>query len=61
MKAADRAGARFAVVLGDDELAGSAIQLKDLQTGEQTTISLDTFVDEVHRRLASPSQEAIQN
>ncbi len=35
MKRADRSGARFAVLIGDDELARGAVTLKDLASGEQ--------------------------
>lgn len=35
MKAAGKSGARFAVILGPDEVAAQSAQVKDLQTGEQ--------------------------
>jgi histidyl-tRNA synthetase len=35
MKAADRAGAKFAVMIGEDEMASQAATLKNLATGEQ--------------------------
>ncbi len=38
LSSADRAGARLAVILGDDELANQNVTLKDLRTGEQRTI-----------------------
>ncbi len=44
MKAADRSGARFALVLGDRDLAEGEIGLKDLRTGEQTQIALDGVI-----------------
>jgi histidyl-tRNA synthetase len=40
LKAADRRGARFAVVLGDSELARNAAAVKDLGQGDQFEVSL---------------------
>jgi histidyl-tRNA synthetase len=51
-KAADRSGARLAVVVGPDEAASGEAGVKDLQKGgEQVTIPLDRLVDELRRRL----------
>jgi histidyl-tRNA synthetase len=47
MKAADRSGARLALVLGDRELADRQVEVKDLSNGEQRKVSLDSIVDEV--------------
>ena len=42
MKKADRSGARFAAILGDDEVAAGEISLKPLlQVGEQKRCKLD--------------------
>lgn len=41
MKAADRSGARWAMIIGDDEAAAGTVQLKDLTTGTQTQIAVD--------------------
>jgi histidyl-tRNA synthetase len=41
MSKANAAGARFALIIGDDELATGSAQLKDLESGEQRTVSLD--------------------
>ena len=38
MKAADRSGARFALVLGDRDLEAGQVGLKDLATGEQAPV-----------------------
>ncbi|WP_214327373.1 histidine--tRNA ligase [Nonomuraea sediminis] len=45
MKGADRSGARFALILGERDLAARAVQLKDLTTAEQTEVPLDSVVD----------------
>lgn len=52
MKAADRSGARYAVVLGERDLDEGAAQLKDLGTGEQRAVALDSAVDEVRAALS---------
>ncbi|MEU6585812.1 histidine--tRNA ligase [Nocardia sp. NPDC046763] len=52
MKAADKSGARLALVLGDREVAEGQIGLKDLSTGEQRQIPLDEAVAQVAAALA---------
>lgn len=47
MKGADRAGARFALVLGESELESGEVQLRDLQAREQRAVSLDAIVSEL--------------
>ena len=46
---ADAAGARFAVILGDDELDRGEAQLKMLQSGEQRSVALDRLVETLTR------------
>ncbi len=41
MKYADKIHAKYTVVLGDNELASGKAELKDMKTGEKTTVSLD--------------------
>ncbi len=43
MKAADRSGATYAVVLGDRDLDAGQVPVKDLRTGEQTPVALDAL------------------
>ncbi|AVM00584.1 histidine--tRNA ligase [Gordonia iterans] len=52
MKAADRSGARLALVLGANELAERTVEVKDLATGEQSSIALDEVVADLSARLA---------
>jgi len=47
MKAADRSGARFALVLGERDLAEGTVGVKDLVSGEQRAVALDAVVDEL--------------
>ncbi len=57
MKAADRSGARLALVLGDRELEEGAVQVKDLSSGDQTSLALDDAVASLVGRLAETSME----
>ncbi|WP_216899009.1 histidine--tRNA ligase [Nocardia alni] len=52
MKAADRSGAKYALVLGDRDLAEGEIGLKDLGSGDQRQIPLDDVVATVSTALA---------
>ncbi|MGW3468081.1 histidine--tRNA ligase [Saccharopolyspora sp. NPDC000995] len=52
MKAADRSGARFALVLGERDLEAGTAQLKELVSGEQRAVALDSLVDEVRAAVA---------
>jgi histidyl-tRNA synthetase len=40
MKAADKSGARFAIVIGDAELSSGSIELKNMATGETVSVTL---------------------
>ena len=43
MKAADKSGARFAIVLGDSELQSGSVELKQMSNGEQTSVRLTSL------------------
>jgi histidyl-tRNA synthetase len=49
MKDADRSGARWAVILGEDELAAGTATIRDLTTGEQRTVAYDGVEAELSR------------
>ncbi|MFC0598740.1 histidine--tRNA ligase [Streptomyces palmae] len=51
MKGANRSGARFAVIAGERDLAEGVIQLKDLESGEQTPVPLASVAEELRDRL----------
>jgi len=51
MKAADRSGARLALVLGDRELDERTIEIKDLTNGDQHKVPLDAALAEIRSRL----------
>ena len=45
MKRADRAGARYVVIVGGDELARGEVTLKDMTTGEQRAVARDSLIE----------------
>lgn len=51
-KAADRVNAKFVAVLGDDELNKNIITLKNMATGEQQELHLQTFVEDFKKQQA---------
>jgi histidyl-tRNA synthetase len=52
MKAADRSGAAYAIVIGDRDLAAGVVQLKDLAGGEQQPVPLADLVSTVKEKLS---------
>ena len=46
MKYADKIGAKYSVVLGDNEIEENKARVKNMETGEQTELALDeSFAD----------------
>jgi histidyl-tRNA synthetase len=45
MKRANRINARFAVIVGDDEIAAAAATVRDLDSGEQSAVAFDRLAD----------------
>ncbi len=54
MKKADRSGAAFTLIVGEQELAGGAAVLRNMATKEQIAVSLVDAVSELRTRLTSP-------
>lgn len=52
MKRADKLGAAFALMLGEEEAAKGTVTLKTLATGEQQAIPRDALLPELRRRLS---------
>lgn len=52
MRAADRSGARIALVAGDRDIEAGTIGVKSLSTGDQVDIPVDSVVAEVLSRLS---------
>lgn len=51
MKAADRSGAKYAVLLGESELNSARVQVKDLQSTLQTDVPLDGLLEFFSKNL----------
>ncbi|MFC9929240.1 histidine--tRNA ligase [Streptomyces sp. NPDC127190] len=51
MKNANRSGARYAIVAGERDLAEGVVQLKDMESGEQTAVGVNEIVAELEARL----------
>ena len=47
MKAADKAGARFAVILGEDEIAGEFVTLRDMSSSEQQQVPVSDIINKL--------------
>ncbi|HYB35777.1 MAG TPA: histidine--tRNA ligase [Mycobacterium sp.] len=53
MRAADRSGARLALVAGDRDIEAGTVGVKELSTGEQVDVPIDAVVAEVLSRLGT--------
>jgi histidyl-tRNA synthetase len=53
MKHADKSGARWAIIVGETELAHGQVQLKDLASGGQQSVQTDRLVGEILTRRTS--------
>ncbi|MDD3765792.1 MAG: histidine--tRNA ligase [Eubacteriales bacterium] len=51
MKYADKIGARFVIVLGDDEINSGSAKLKNMETGEQTDVTLNDLSSQLKNYL----------
>jgi histidyl-tRNA synthetase len=54
LRRADSMGARVALVLGDSEVERGVVQLKDLERGGQTEVSVAALPDAIVTRLGEP-------
>ncbi len=59
MKYADKIGAKYTLVLGDNELEAGKANIKCMATGEQTQISLANISDELMKLVNSAMLDAI--
>jgi len=57
MKYADKIGARFTAVIGDNEIETGNIKLKNMKTGELTDVDLNNITDAVYSVVLSASVE----
>ncbi len=51
MKSASRSGARLAAIIGDDERAAGSVTVRDLESGEQSSVDAGDLVDHVRKVL----------
>ena len=47
MELANKLGARYALILGDDEIAACQYSLKDMQSGEQLRVTRDELFQRI--------------
>ncbi|MFQ5582030.1 MAG: histidine--tRNA ligase [Mariprofundaceae bacterium] len=59
-KRADREGARFVLVVGEDEIRNKAVTLKNMQDGSQQTVSSADALKLVKKAVASQSDQLSQ-
>ena len=45
MKAADKSGARFSLVIGDEEMASGVVEVKEMVSGTANSVRLDALAD----------------
>lgn len=55
MKAADKSGARYVIVLGESELTARTVELKRMSDGVVTSIKIDQLQNELSRALSLSS------
>ena len=60
MKYADKLGAKFSMVLGDNELAENKAKLKNMETGETKEVALDQLSDAMYAAGLDKLLESIE-
>ena len=58
MKYADKLGARFTCVIGDDDIAKGEVLVKNMENGEKTAFSIENFSDEFSSALVQAAANA---
>jgi histidyl-tRNA synthetase len=53
LKRADKIGAHYALILGENELAHGVVQLRDLQSSSQREVALDAIESEIRPQIPS--------
>lgn len=56
MKGADKSGAKYSIVLGADELVSRSVNLKNMKSGESTSVTLDTLANELIARISDDGE-----
>jgi len=57
MKEADRLGARWAVIIGEDELTAGTVTLRDMVTGDQISVSRAEAIVAIKRKLPEAPED----
>ena len=57
MRDAGRLGAKLAVLIGEDELASGTVTLRDMVTGDQTSIPRAEAIAAIKRKLAEAPED----
>jgi len=52
-KVADREQVRFVAVIGEDEMHAASLRLKDMQSGEQVDVSVQTAIAQCRSMMPS--------
>jgi histidyl-tRNA synthetase len=52
MKAADKSGARYVIVLGESELTAGVVELKKMSDGVTSSVKIDQLQNELLRALS---------
>jgi histidyl-tRNA synthetase len=45
MKAADKSGAKYVVVLGDSEISSGVVEVKEMNTGDTSSVKIDSLIN----------------
>lgn len=53
MKSADKSGAKYSIVLGADEISSGNVLLKEMKSGESTSVTLSSLANELIERISS--------
>ena len=61
MKCADKIGAKFTTVIGDDDIRANVAKVKNMQTGEITEIAIDDFGDTFMELSLQSAANDLQN
>lgn len=51
LELANKVGARYALIVGDDEISAGAYQLKDMVTGEQESVTGESFEEKFKHKI----------
>lgn len=50
MKAADKSGSTYVIVLGDSEISSGVVELKEMETGASSSVKIGSLLDALHKK-----------